>query len=341
MKSILLTLLMLAAYGASAGRALGAEAGEPYNRHAAMKKFTRLTSIPHPGDNAPSADRELLGRTLFFDPRLSGSGWISCASCHNPALSWGDGLPRAIGDGMKVLGRRTPTVLNLAWAELLFWDGRADSLEAQALGPIEAAGEMNMPLEKMLSVVQDIDGYRELFARGYPGEPIGKATVAKALANFERTLVSGQSPFDRWIAGDESAISGEAKTGFDVFNTKGKCASCHEGWSFTDHGFHDIGVANDDLGRGKLLKLEAMQHAFKTPTLRNCAHRAPYLHDGSEATIEDVVEFYDRGGRAQRPSLAPDIQKLHLTAGEKRALVQFLRTLTSNDPPVIVPVLPR
>jgi cytochrome c peroxidase len=320
---------------------LAAGPEKPYDRAEAKTKYQRPATIPHPKDNAPTAERERLGRTLFFDPRLSRSGWISCGTCHNPALSWGDGLPRGIGHGMQTLGRRTPTVLNLAWAELLFWDGRAESLEEQALGPVQAPGEMNMPLDQMLARVRAIPGYVALFAAAYPGEGITGKTVGKAIANFERTIVSAKAPFDRWIEGDENAVSAEAKHGFDLFNGKANCAACHSGWSLTDHGFHDIGIKTADVGRGKLLPLEAMQYAHKTPTLRNVDHRAPYLHDGTAATLEDVIELYDRGGEVARPSLSPEVRKLNLTAGEKKALLVFLKTLTSNDVPPPLPVLPR
>lgn len=312
-----------------------------YVRRSAQKKYARPDAVPCPRENAPSKERELLGRTLFFDTRLSGSGWIACASCHNPAFSWGDGLPKAIGHGMKTLGRRTPTILNLSWGELFFWDGRAESLEEQALGPIQAPGEMNMPVDRLVEVLKAIPGYRVLFEKAYPGEPISPRTIGRALANFERTVNSAKAPFDRWIEGDENAISNHAKTGFDLFNGKASCAQCHSGWSFTDYGFHDIGVADEDLGRGVHLKLEAMQHAFKTPTLRNATHRAPYLHDGSSPTLEDVIEFYDLGGKAKRPSLSPEIRELHLSADEKKALLEFLKTLTSTDAPVLIPVMPR
>jgi cytochrome c peroxidase len=181
-----------------------------------------------------------------------------------------------------------------------------------------------------------------LFARGYPGEPIATTTVAKAIATFERQIVSGTAPFDRWAAGDDGAISTEAERGFELFNTKGGCATCHTGWRFTDDSFHDIGVPGVDRGRGAMLPgIEAMQHAFKTPTLRSVAGRAPYMHDGSVATLEDVVDLYDKGGLEGRPSLSPEIKPLHLTSDEKQALVVFLRTLTSVDTPVAIPVLPR
>ena len=306
------------------------------------KSYVRPAAIPFPSDNRHTPARDELGRNLFFDPRLSGSNLISCASCHNPALSWGDGLPRAIGFTKKQLGRRTPTILNLAWADAMFWDGRAESLEEQALGPIQAAGEMNMPLDQMVAKVAAIPGYRDLFARAYPGEPIAKETVAKAIATFERGIVSGPAPFDHWEAGVEGALSPQARRGFDLFNAKAGCATCHSGWRFTDDSFHDIGVPDADRGRGTILPdIPVMQHAFKTPTLRNVARRAPYMHDGSIGSLEDVVELYDLGGLAKRSSLSTDIKPLHLSWEEKHELVAFLRTLTSADAPFEVPVLPR
>ncbi len=316
-------------------------AGKPVALEQLKQAYRRPTSVPFPADNAWTRDREALGRTLFFDPRLSGSGVISCASCHNPSFSWGDGLPKGIGHGQKAVGRRTPTALNLAWTERLFWDGRADSLEAQALGPIEAAGEMNMPLDELLPKLAEMPGYQRMFAMAYPGEGITKATLGKAIATFERTIVSGVAPFDEWIAGREDAISAGAKRGFTLFNGKARCSTCHSGWNFTDGSFHDIGLPSTDPGRGKLLpQIARMQHAFKTPTLRNADHRGPYMHDGSVATLRDVVELYDTAGVA-RPSRSPEIRPLRLTAAEKKDLVEFLLTLTSADPAVTLPVLPR
>jgi cytochrome c peroxidase len=313
------------------------ELGRPF-----LGNYARPTDIPHPTDNGFTPAREILGRTLFFDPRLSGSNWISCASCHNPGLSWGDGLPRAIGHGMQVLGRRTPTILNLAWADAIFWDGRADTLEAQALGPIEAPGEMNQSVAELARKLSAIEGYRPLFAAAYPGEPIGPETVAKAIATFERTVVSTPAPFDKWVMGDDAAISEDAQRGFVVFNTTARCAKCHSGWRLTNDSFHDIGVPGTDTGRGALLKdIPVMQHAFKTPTLRDVNRRGPYMHDGSVTTLEEVVELYDRGGLERRESLSPDMKPLNLTAHEKRQLLAFLNTLTSPQPPIVVPELPR
>jgi len=304
-------------------------------------QYRRPADIPNPAANAASPERLALGRALFFDPRLSRSSFVSCASCHNPAFSWADGNARATGDSMKTLGRRTPTILNLAWADALFWDGRAGTLEQQALGPITSAAEMNLPAERLVSRLSAVPEYVSRFKAAYPSEGITAATVGKAIAVFERSVVSGSAPFDRWVAGDARAISEDAKRGFVLFNTKARCSQCHMGWRFTDDGFQDIGLPGEDRGRGAIVKLDETQHAFKTPTLRNVSERAPYMHDGSIATLEEVVELYDRGGEVSRPSLSDEIHPLHLTAAEKGQLLAFLRTLSSNDAAVAIPTLPR
>lgn len=334
---ILSAALALAAAGCGGA---AAEEGPP-PRHAALAEYVRPDSIPFPGDNAPGAAREALGKMLFFDPRLSASQTVSCGTCHNPGFHWGDGLPRGVGDKMKVLNRRTPTVLNVAWAAALFWDGRAETLEEQALLPIASADEMNMDMDSLIGRLRSVPGYPPLFEAAYPGEGITPSTLGKALAAYQRTIVSGDAPFDAWVRGDTSAISPQAQLGFRVFTGKAGCDVCHGGWRFTDDSFHDIGLPGTDRGRGAVLDLDVVQFAFKTPTLRNVAERSPYMHDGSVATLEEVVELYDRGGQVRRPGLSPEIRPLRLTADEKRALVAYLRTLSSADAPVAFPVLPR
>jgi cytochrome c peroxidase len=307
--------------------------------HIDMKKdFVRPAEIPFPADNPYSVTKAALGQKLFFDPRLSGSNWISCSTCHNPGFSWGDGMAHAIGNGMKTLGRRTPTILNLAWAELLMWDGRKHGLEEQALGPMTAPAEMNADLALLVDKLNTIPGYRADFATVFGDKGISGKTIGQAIATYERTIVSGEAPFDRWIAGDEKAISEPAKQGFTLFTGKANCVACHSGWDFSDHGFHDIGLPDKDVGRAEWLKLTSMEHAFKTPTLRDTDRRAPYMHDGSMATLADVIEHYNRGG-AQRPSLSDEMHPLHLTAAEKQLLLAFLETLTAPNPPITVPVL--
>ena len=304
--------------------------------------YKRPTSIPFPEDNPFTEAKAKLGQVLYFDPRLSRSNMQSCASCHNPSFAWGDGLPKGVGDGMHELGRRSPTILNAAWSEVLMWDGRFDTLEEQALGPIEAGVEMNMPLDKLIEKLSNIEGYPPLFAAAFDGDSeITADKIAMAIATYERTVISGEAPFDRWIKGQHYAISASAQRGFNLFNGKARCAACHSGWRLTDDSFHDVGLPDDDIGRGaEFPEIVKMQHAFKTPGLRNIDQRAPYMHDGSLATLEDVVDHYDRGG-IKRPSLSDDMRPLGLTDQEKRDLVAFMVSLTSNDDPVIYVQLPR
>ena len=323
---------------------LGADraAPEPPDVREALAKYARPAAVPHPAQNEHTPAREELGRTLFFDPRLSGSNFIACASCHNPGFSWSDPLPKAIGHGMNELGRRTPSVLNLAWGDLYFWDGRAESLEAQAMGPITAPGEMNQSAAELVAELGAIPGYAPLFEAAYPGEGISTGTISKGLAAFERSIVSGEAPFDRWVAGDERALSAAAVRGFALFEGKARCATCHSGWRFTDDSFYDIGLVGDDRGRGAIVPdIEVLQYAFRTPGLRNTARRAPYGHNGSEKTLADVIELYDMGGRVKRPSLSPEIRPLDLTRADKSDLLAFLDTLTSSDALARVPELPR
>jgi cytochrome c peroxidase len=192
----------------------------------------------------------------------------------------------------------------------------------------------------MQSSLNVVSGYKPYFEKAYPGEGINPTTVSKAIATYERGVISGTAPFDRWINGDEKAISESAKRGFLVFNEAGKCTGCHKGWNFTDHSFHDIGVTTDDEGRFKILPLESMKFAFKTPTLRNVAERGPYMHNGSEKSLEEVVELYNLGGKEKRPSLSKLITPLNLTIAQKTDLINFLKTLTSKDKPVELPLLP-
>lgn len=303
--------------------------------------YRRPDTIPFPPKNPYTPAKALLGRVLYYDTRLSGAGTLACASCHNPGLGYGDGLAKSMGDDMKPLDRRSPTIINSAWGKLFMWDGRAASLEEQALGPIEAPREMNQSLDRLVRTLSNIPGYRSLFAGAFPDQPISPATIGAAVATYERTIVSSDAPFDAWIDGDGSAIPDAARRGFDLFNTKAKCALCHGGWNFTDDGFHDIGLPDADTGRGQLLPhVRKMQHAFKTPSLREIARRAPYMHDGSLPTLAAVVVHYDRGG-VDRASKSELITPLDLSAAEQADLVAFLMTLTSADAPGVVPVLPR
>ena len=316
---------------------------DSWNEAEVKSEYVRPDEVPTPEDNLYTKMKDSLGKKLFFDPRLSGSNFISCATCHNPALGWEDGMAKGTGDGMKKLDRHTPTVLNTAYGDIFMWDGREETLESQALGPIGSTGEMNQPIEALLEELRAIDGYQVLFKMAFPEEDapvINKDTLGKAIATYERTIISGEAPFDRWIAGDEKAISKEAKLGFKVFNTKAKCNACHSGWNFSDDSFHDIGLKSEDPGRGKITGLDNLQNAFKTPGLRDIVQRAPYMHDGSLSTLREVVEHYNSGA-VDRKTVSADVNNLGLTEKEVTAVVAFLETLTGKNEPVIIPVLPQ
>jgi cytochrome c peroxidase len=308
----------------------------------AMKaEYRRPALIPFPKENPYTPDKASLGKKLYFDTRISVTSAQSCASCHSPGFGWGDGLAVGVGHGMAKLGRHSPTIVNAAWGGIFMWDGRLANLEEQALGPIQSPGEMNMPLEQLMERLATIAEYKPLFAAAFPGAGLSPKSLAAAIATYERTVVSEEAPFDLWIEGNEQAISDEAKRGFVLFNTKAQCSSCHEGWNFTNDGFQDIGLPSADVGRGQFLpQVIKMKHAFKTPGLREIARRGPYMHDGSIATLEQVVEHYDQGG-VDRPSRSDLVKPLSLTPQERSELVAFLKTLTSNLDPTTVPVLPR
>ena len=339
--------LVIVACGALAGTVAHAEGtattttSTAVDPHTLLSDYQRPTKVPAPKSNPMTPQKIALGQMLFFDPRLSGSGAISCSSCHNPALGWGDGLPKGLGHMGGRLGRHTPTILDVAYGEPYFWDGRAETLEDQAKGPLTSAKEMNMPADVALSRLQSIPGYVTAFERAFPGRAISLDTFAAAVASYERTVISGSAPFDKWVAGDEQAVSAAAKRGFVLFNGKADCAACHSGWRMSDDGFHDIGLADTDRGRAAIAPgIVQLEHAFKTPTLRNINQRAPYMHDGSMTTLAAVIDHYDHGFE-HRDSLDSQIHPLGLTSAEKSDLLAFLDTLTSVDAPAVVPVLPQ
>jgi cytochrome c peroxidase len=304
-------------------------------------KYRRPAEIPYPEGNPYSKAKFELGRMLYFDNRLSRTGTHACATCHNPALSWSNDLPRGVGYEQATLPWRVPTLLNVAWTPRLGWDGHFRNLEAVAFGPISAPNNMNMPEKLLIERLSAIPGYVKTFDAAFGEGEITKRKIEMAIATFERSIVATEAPFDRWIKGDEGAINAAAKRGFDLFNNKAHCVGCHNSWAFTDASFHDIGTAKgDDIGRGKQFPTSIkLRYAFKTPTLRDVTRRAPYMHDGSVATLEEVVDLYDRGG-IDRPSRSDQIFPLKLTKDEKADLIAFLHTLSGEPEQVRIPTLP-
>ncbi len=324
------------------GQVITLEAG-----HASLQKWKLAATPPHPEDNAPTPARVELGKKLFFDPRLSGDGNMSCASCHSPLFGWSDALGTGKGFKSMVLDRASPTVFNTAYNTIQMWDGRKKSLEDQAMGPMEAAAEMNMDTARLFGFLNGNAGYKAAFAAAYPGEPVDAGTLSKAIASFERTVVSNSSPFDAWVAGDGNALTADQQKGFAIFidPKKGNCAACHSGPNFTDNGFHNLGLAswgkeNPDVGRYAQRPVASMKGAFKTPTVREAARTAPYFHDGSARTLEELVDFYAKGG-VVKTNRSPSMKELNLSAEEKGQLVAFLNALSSPQKPVTLPELPR
>ena len=303
--------------------------------------FKRPADIPFPADNLYTPEKAALGKALFFDPRLSGNQNMTCATCHNPSFGWEVSVKTPIGAQNTALGRQAPTVLDQAWVHPQFWDGRAASLEEQAKGPIQAPAEMNLKLDEAVKRISGVPDYAAWFKKVFPDKGVTGDTIAMAIATFERTVVASYAPFDDWLDGDETAISDSAKRGFALFNGKAQCAGCHTGWNFTDNKFHDIGVSKgDDIGRGKLEPDNAKaQFAFKTPSLRDIGQRAPYMHDGSLATLDDVMQHY-LASAVKRPSISDKLANIDLTPDEASDVVAFLKTLTGSRQVVALPVLP-
>jgi cytochrome c peroxidase len=299
-----------------------------------------LAPIAWPLENPYSPDKAELGRLLYFDARLSADNTVACASCHSPRAAFTDGQPVATGVRGQKGGRSAPTVINSAYNRLQFWDGRAPTLEEQAKGPIANPIEMGNTHEEVVRRLKAIPGYRDRFRTVFGTEAITIDHVAKAIATFERTILSGNSPFDRFQAGDRNALSPAAQRGLALFYGKAACGSCHAGPNFGGEQFANTGIGmeqpNPDWGRYAATHREADRGAFKTPTLREIAGSAPYMHDGSLNTLAEVVEYYNQGGGRKlhdgspNPWLDERIQPLNLTPEEKADLVEFLRSLSGE-----------
>jgi cytochrome c peroxidase len=302
-----------------------------------------LPTTPVPASNPMTDAKVRLGMALYFDPRLSSDGTVSCASCHDPNAGFADPRPVSTGVGGAKGGRNAPTVLNSAHVKFQFWDGRALDLEEQALGPIQNPVEMQMTMPMALDKLKSIPGYVKMFDQVFGAPPTAEG-IADAIATFERTVISTNSPYDKYIGGDPTAMSPAAIRGMELFRGKAHCQACHSGPNFTDGRFHNLGVGYADgkfadEGRAMVTKSPEDMGAFKTPGLRSVALTAPYLHDGSEKTLEDVIDLYDRGG-VPNPNLDPLMLPLALTAREKTELVEFMKALTGEPLNIQPPALP-
>ncbi|QND43884.1 c-type cytochrome (plasmid) [Rhizobium leguminosarum bv. viciae] len=305
-----------------------------------LSAYKRPLTVPFEGVTAYSPQLATLGKMLFFDPRLSGNKNMTCASCHNPSFGFETPVTTPIGAANTALARQAPTVLNVAWVSPFFWDGRAPNLEEQAAGPITAAAEMNGKLDTAVTEMQGIPDYKKWFDEVFPDKGVTKETMLTAIATYERTVVSNWSPFDRWVDGDEKAVSDSAKRGFELFTGAAYCSSCHTGWNFTDNKFHDIGLPSDDIGRYKIdASSPDNKYAFKTPGLRNTLYRGPYMHDGSLKSMDEVIVHYESGG-VSRPSLDRAMSPFLLTDQENKDLIAFLGTLTAEKQDIPLPTLP-
>lgn len=338
----LVLMLPAIAWAVTATAQEGPTAPSLFPQEAPQPPLGLLPVIFWPEDNPYSAPKAELGRLLYFDTRLSSDGSVSCASCHSPEATFTDNLPVSVGISQQKGGRSAPTVINRGFTTLQFWDGRVGSLEDQAKGPLANPLEMTADKEadaahtSVVGRIRKIPGYASLFDKAFgPGE-ITIDHVAKAIATFERCVMSGNSPYDRYKAGDETAMNPEQVRGMKLFFGRAACDACHLGFNFSDESFVNIGIGYDpttrkfaDVGRAQISGKEADTGAFKTPTLREIAGTGPYMHDGSLATLDEVVAHYDKGG-LPNPYIDQRMKPLKFTEQERRELVSFLQALSGE-----------
>ena len=324
-----------------------------------FKDIGYLGRPEYPANNQFSADKEKLGKTLFFDPRLSVSGQIACASCHDPELGWGDGKRVAYGHDRQTGKRNAMTLINVAFYNKLFWDGRANSLEHQSGFPITDHIEMNMPLPQMVKNVKSIKGYEELFFKAYGTKEVNLERIQKAISTFERSIISTGSRFDSFVRGNSKALKDDEIQGMHIFRTKARCINCHNSPLFSDNLFHNdgqtlLGSKMEDLGQYYVTKKLEDIGKFRTPSLRETNITGPWMHHGNFPSLKDVIEFYNLGNpiAIQRNAVIPDsimnnakksplLQKLNLTLTEQQNLEAFLRSISTRVSKINPPVLPK
>lgn len=317
----------------------------------------KLGRPSYPEDNPYSKEKELLGKTLFFDPRLSLSGQIACASCHDPELGWGDGRRVSFGHDRQTGKRNAMTIINTGFYETLFWDGRSPSLEDQAQFPVQDKVEMAHSLKAMVKNIKAIKGYKPKFKEAYGSEEITLDKIQKAIATFERGIVSNSSRFDSFVSGNSKALTDQEIKGLHLFRTKAGCINCHNTPLFSDNKFHNDGQAlygskMEDFGRYHITKKREDIGAFKTPSLRETALTGPWMHNGNFPSLKDVIEFYNLGNpapiqrhvqvdEAMRPIPSPLLRKLNLTLEERQQLEAFLGAITTRTQRMAPPELPQ
>lgn len=318
-----------------------------------------LPAVPYPDYNPYSKEKEALGKILFFDPRLSLSGQIACASCHNPELGWTDNLTRSFGHDRQTGKRNSMTILNSAYAKTLFWDGRASSLEDQAQFPIGDPLEMNEKLTIAVDKIAKIKGYNALFTDAFGDKKVSLQRIQYAIATFERSINSPKSKFDNFISGKSEAFTDAQVKGLHLFRTKAQCINCHNTPYFSDNQFHNdgqtlFGTKNEDFGRYNVTKDVKDIGKFRTPTLREVANTKPWMHHGHFPSLLDVVELYNGGnpspiqkkylGTARDsliPKVDPMLKKLNLNKEEISDLLAFIETLSTPTRRIMTPVMPK
>jgi cytochrome c peroxidase len=324
-----------------------------------FKDIGTLPEVEFPEDNPFSEAKSKLGKTLFFDPRLSVSGQIACASCHNPELAWTDNSTRSFGHDRQTGARNAMTILNSGYAHELFWDGRASSLEDQARFPIADAVEMNEKLNIAVDKIAEIQGYKPLFKEAFGDDSVSLKRIQYAIATFERTINSYKTRFDKFIEGDSTKLNNEEVLGLHLFRTKARCINCHNTPYFSDNQYHNdgqtlFGTKNEDFGRYNVTKNKEDIGKFRTPTLREVSRTGPWMHNGHFPSLLDVVELYNLGNPApiQKkylgtardsliPTTSPILKKLDLNKQEISALLAFIETLSSSRGRTLIPELPQ
>ena len=322
----------------------------------AIEGFQDIGPLPRPAfpkDNPYSKEKEELGKMLFFDPRLSGSGQISCTNCHDPEMMWADGRRVSFGHDKQTGTRNAPTVLNIVYATQLFWDGRAKDLEAQAKFPIENPLEMNIHSRLAVRRIAKIEGYKDLFKAAFGDSKVNEDRIVKAIATFERSLVSPPSRFDKFVSGQKNALSDSEVRGLHLFRTKANCINCHNTPYFSDQKFHNLGLTYfgreyQDLGLYEITKKKEDVGKFKTPTLREVSHTAPYMHNGLFPNIRGVLNMYNAGMPDEKgnkedplfPKKSGMLTTLNLSEEDFVDIENFLTSLHSYKYKMRAPGLP-